>query len=56
MDGMRRRLKTAQQFAQPSGVATECGFGRRPPETIPALLELHRAAADYLVAAAGVRQ
>ena len=28
-------------------VATECGFGRRAPETIPALLRLHLAAADY---------
>jgi len=23
------------------GVATECGLGRRPPETIPDLLRIH---------------
>ena len=25
------------------GVATECGMGRRPPETIPELLRIHAA-------------
>jgi hypothetical protein len=24
------------------GIATECGMGRRPPETISGLLDLHR--------------
>jgi hypothetical protein len=24
------------------GIATECGFGRRPPETVPGLIDLHR--------------
>jgi len=23
------------------GIATECGFGRRPPATVPGLIELH---------------
>jgi len=27
-------------------VATECGFGRRDPATIPDLLRLHMAVAD----------
>jgi hypothetical protein len=26
-------------------VATECGFGRRPPETVPDLLRIHAAVA-----------
>jgi hypothetical protein len=31
-----------QNFA----IATECGFGRRPVETIPELLRIHAAAAE----------
>jgi hypothetical protein len=43
--GARRRLDAAKQVVSDFGIATECGFGRRPPETVPALLELHRAVA-----------
>jgi hypothetical protein len=53
MDGVRRRVAAAQQWAPAFGVAAECGLGRRPPESIPALLELHRAAADYLATTLG---
>jgi hypothetical protein len=53
MDGARRRIAAAQRWAPPFGVATECGLGRRPPESIPALLGLHRAAADYLATRLG---
>ena len=53
MDGARRRIAAAQRWAPPFGVATECGLGRRPPESIPALLGLHRAAADYLATTLG---
>jgi hypothetical protein len=42
LDGARRRLAAAQEVVTDFGVATECGFGRRPPETVPALLDLHR--------------
>ena len=35
------------------GVATECGLGRRSPESVPALLGLHRSAADYLATTLG---
>jgi hypothetical protein len=28
------------------GIATECGFGRRPADSIPALLRLHAELAD----------
>ena len=40
--GSRRRLTTARRHAQGFGIATECGFGRRPPASIPALLAIHR--------------
>ena len=46
IEGAKRRLATARKFARDFSVATECGFGRRPPETIPALLKLHAEAAD----------
>ena len=47
IDGTRRRMDTARQFVTDYAVGTECGFGRRAPETIPDLLRLHVAAADY---------
>jgi hypothetical protein len=40
--GALRRIAAAKQVVSDFGVATECGFGRRPPETIPALIDLHR--------------
>lgn len=44
--GARRRLAAAQRFFSDFGIATECGFGRRQPETIPVLLALHREIAE----------
>jgi len=41
VEGTKRRLATARKFAESFSIATECGFGRRPPETIPALLKIH---------------
>jgi len=42
LEGTRRRLETAARYAPVDfGIATECGFGRRPPETIPNLLRIH---------------
>ena len=41
-------LATAKNHATGFGVATECGFGRRPSEGMPALLEIHRAVAEAL--------
>ena len=41
IDGARRRLAAAKQVVTDFGVATECGFGRRPPETVPGLIDLH---------------
>ncbi|HVP68700.1 MAG TPA: hypothetical protein VMT17_15715 [Anaeromyxobacteraceae bacterium] len=43
VDGARRRIGLARQAVTRFGVATECGWGRRPPATVPALLELHAA-------------
>ncbi len=39
--GAQARIAAAQEIVANFGVATECGFGRRPAETIPALLNLH---------------
>jgi hypothetical protein len=43
VEGARRRVAAAEEFVTDFGLATECGFGRRPPETIAALLGLHAA-------------
>ena len=39
--GTRRRLETAMRHARSFSIGTECGFGRRQPQTIPALLRIH---------------
>ena len=46
LEGTRRRLETARRFRADFGIATECGFGRRRPETIAELLEIHARAAE----------
>ena len=46
LEGALRRLTAARNMVTDFGIATECGFGRRPPETIPALLQLHRRVAE----------
>jgi hypothetical protein len=40
--GASNRLASAKRVLSNFGVATECGLGRRKPETIEALLRLHR--------------
>ncbi len=45
-DGIRRRIAAASRVRPDFGIGTECGFGRRPPETIVPLLHLHAAAAE----------
>ena len=42
VEGAKKRIETAKKFLPKFGVATECGFGRRPPEQILTLLELHK--------------
>jgi hypothetical protein len=39
--GTRKRLSTAKRHAKAFSIATECGFGRRDPKTIPELLRIH---------------
>jgi hypothetical protein len=44
--GTAKRLAMAKTFVADFAIGTECGFGRRPVETIPALLQIHREAAE----------
>jgi hypothetical protein len=46
IEGTQRRLATARKFAPRFSIATECGFGRRDPRTIPELLRIHAAVAE----------
>ena len=48
VEGARRRITAARRQRADFGVATECGFGRRPPETLEALLALHGEVAALL--------
>ena len=48
VEGTATRIDVAKQYKTDFGISTECGFGRRPPETIPALLEVHKQAAREL--------
>lgn len=41
VEGSAERIRVARQFHTEFGLATECGFGRRPAETIPGLLQIH---------------
>lgn len=41
VEGSRRRLAAARKVVEDFGIATECGFGRRDPATIPQLLRIH---------------
>ena len=42
VEGGRARMAVADEFVRDYDIATECGFGRRDPDTIPRLLEIHR--------------
>lgn len=41
VEGTQRRIAAARRHLARFGVGTECGLGRRPPETVAALLALH---------------
>jgi hypothetical protein len=43
--GTRRRTATAEKYLPDFMIATECGFGRRDPATLPELLRIHAAVA-----------
>jgi len=47
-EGTRRRIQAALTVTPTFGVATECGMGRRPPQTIPDLMAIHAAVAAPL--------
>jgi hypothetical protein len=51
--GTRRRMAAAAKFVMAFGIATECGLGRRPPETLPQLLRIHAEAADLTITELG---
>jgi hypothetical protein len=44
--GACARMRSATRVISDFGIATECGFGRRAPETIMALLQLHAKLVD----------
>ncbi len=46
VEGTIRRIEIARRAIGEFAVATECGFGRRPAETIPALLRIHAEVTD----------
>src|SRR5215470_1246827 len=41
VDGTKARLAAARRHVERFSIATECGFGRRDPATIPELLRIH---------------
>jgi hypothetical protein len=41
--GTRRRIDSASRFVREFGVSTECGLGRKPPDTLPELMNIHTA-------------
>jgi hypothetical protein len=49
VEGTRRRIEAAQRVVAEFGVGTECGFGRRPRETIEPLMRLHTEVAAPVV-------
>ena len=48
IEGTKRRIDLAKAVTVGFGLATECGFGRRPIDQIPELLAIHREAVAYL--------
>lgn len=46
LEGTKARMAAAQKVVKDFSIATECGFGRRDPRTIPELLRIHAQAAD----------
>ena len=46
--GTMQRVDSAKHYLDGFGIATECGFGRRPLEQTAELLKIHREVADRL--------
>lgn len=51
VDGALRRIAAADKFVRDYSIATECGMGRRPPETMQRLLEIQAELARRVMAA-----
>ncbi len=43
-DNDAQRIQLAQKYLPQFGVATECGWGRKQPETVPHVLQVHQTA------------
>jgi hypothetical protein len=39
--GTLLRIESASRYVKSFGVSTECGLGRRPPDTLPELMKIH---------------
>lgn len=52
VEGAMARARAARRYLPRFGVATECGLGRRHPETLTELLMVHREVAERLAATA----
>ncbi len=46
VEGTMRRIKVADKYIKGYAIGTECGLGRRPPDTIEELFRIHRVAAE----------
>jgi hypothetical protein len=46
LEGTKRRMQMASRFVSDYGIATECGMGRRPPETMDDMWRIHREASE----------
>lgn len=46
IEGTMQRMQAANKVVSGYAISTECGMGRRPPETIQELYRIHRQAAD----------
>ena len=44
VEGTRKRIAVAKRHVPHFGIASECGFGRRPVEEVPVLLDVHQQA------------
>jgi hypothetical protein len=39
--GTLKRIESASRYVKRFGVSTECGLGRRPPDTLSELMKIH---------------
>jgi hypothetical protein len=46
IEGVKKRIASAETYLGDFGLAASCGLGRRRPADIPAILSLHREAAE----------